>query len=96
MGFSLPWLLLLQSWGSRHTGSVAALHGLSCSETCGIFLDQESNLHPLHWKVDSYSLDYQGSPHPCFALQTGLEPSDKKHTGGMFDPQSLSGDVPAR
>ena len=52
----------------RHTGSVVALHGLSYSETCGIFLDQESNLHPLHWKVDSYSLDYQGSPHPCFAL----------------------------
>ena len=39
-GFSLQWLLLTQSPGSR--ASVVAGHGLSsCSEACGIFLDQD-------------------------------------------------------
>ena len=28
--------------GSRHTGSVVLMHGLCCSMTCGIFLDQVS------------------------------------------------------
>ena len=45
-GFSLRWPLLLGSMGSRHTGfsschtmgSVAVVHGLSCSKACGIFL----------------------------------------------------------
>ena len=38
MGFSLRWLLLLQSAGSRHTGfssSVVVAHRLSCSAACG-------------------------------------------------------------
>ena len=52
-GFSLQWLLLLQSMGSRHAGSVVVVHGLSCSAACGIFLDQGSNPCPLHWQVDS-------------------------------------------
>ena len=60
-GFSLRWLLLLWSTGSRHVGfsscgawaSIVAAHGLSCSVACGIFLDQVSNLCPLHWQVDS-------------------------------------------
>ena len=30
------------------------VHGLRCSETCGSFPDQRSNLCPLHWQVDSY------------------------------------------
>ena len=54
------WLLLLQSTGSRHAGSLAAalcsavgVHGLSCPVACGIFLDQGSNLCPLHWQADS-------------------------------------------
>ena len=34
-------------------GSVVVVHGLSCSEACGIFLDQESNLCPLPWQADS-------------------------------------------
>ena len=34
-------------------GSVVVVHGLSCLEACGIFLDQESNLCPLHWQADS-------------------------------------------
>ena len=30
--------------------------------TCGIFPDQGSNPHPLHWQADSYPLRHQGSP----------------------------------
>ena len=60
-GFSLQWLLLLQSPGSRHVGS-AVVHGLSGSMACGIFLDQGSNPRPLHWQVDSYPLCQQGRP----------------------------------
>ena len=35
------------------TGSVAVVHGLSCFKACGIFPDQGSNLHLLHWQADS-------------------------------------------
>ena len=72
-GFSLRWLLLLQSMGSRCTGfsscgtwasvvvarglqsagSVVAVHGLSCSATCGIFPEQGLNPCPLQWQADS-------------------------------------------
>ena len=60
-GFSLGWLLLLWSTGSRAhrlrllrcVGSVVASRGLSCPAACGIFPDQESNLCPLHWQADS-------------------------------------------
>ena len=69
-GFSLQWLLLLRSTGSRRAGfsscgawaSVVVAHGLSCSVTCGVFLDQGSNPCPLHWQVDSQPLCHQGSP----------------------------------
>ena len=53
MGFSSQWLLLLQSMGSRHAGSVVVAHGLSCSTACGTFPDQGSNQCPLHWQADS-------------------------------------------
>ena len=33
-------------------GSVVVAHGLSCPEACGIFLDQGSNLCPLHWQAE--------------------------------------------
>ena len=67
-GFSLQWLLLLQSMGSRGKGfngcstgltscstwaSVVVAHGFSCSVACGIFPDQGSNPCPLHWQADS-------------------------------------------
>ena len=60
-GFSLRWLLLLWSTGSRHKGfsicgvraSVVVAHGLSCSAACGIFPDQGSNPCPLHWQAYS-------------------------------------------
>ena len=40
--------------------------GLSCSESCGIFLDQGLNLCPLRWQADSYPLVHQGSPFSSF------------------------------
>ena len=68
--------LLLSSCGARashwvaslvwaqalgHTGSVVEAHGLSSPMTCGIFLDQGTNLCPPHWQVDSLPPDQQGS-----------------------------------
>ena len=32
---------------------VVEVYGLSCSEACGIFLDQGWNPCPLHWQADS-------------------------------------------
>ena len=48
--------------GLKSTASMVVVHRLSCSATCGIFLDLGSNLCPLHWRVDSYPLYDQGSP----------------------------------
>ena len=63
-GFShcRAWAQLLQLTGSRAWASVVVEHGLSCSAACGIFLDQESNLCPLHRQVDCKPLDHQVSP----------------------------------
>ena len=47
------------------TGSVVVVllsSGISCLETCGIFLAQGSNLCLLHWQVNSLPLSHQGSP----------------------------------
>ena len=38
------------------------MDGLSCSTACGIFLDQGSNMRPLHWQVDPILLSHLGSP----------------------------------
>ena len=64
VGFSLQWLLLLQSTGSRHAGfSTCGMWALECRlsscgtwaycAACGIFPDQGSNPCPLHWQADS-------------------------------------------
>ena len=37
-------------------GSIAVANGLSCPAACGIFPDQELNLHLLHWQADSQLL----------------------------------------
>ena len=72
MGFSLWWLLLLQSTGSRQMGfrscslktlklgSLVVQYRLSCSAAHGMFLDQGSNPCPLYRPVDSYPLYHQG------------------------------------
>ena len=46
-GFSLWWLLLLQSTCSGAWNQWCGT-GLSCFAACGIFLDQGSNWYPLH------------------------------------------------
>ena len=38
------------------------VHGLSCSEACGIVPDQGLNPCPLLWQVDFYPLCHQASP----------------------------------
>ena len=49
-------------------GSVAVAHRLSCSAACGgIFSDEGSNPHPLHWQADSFPMSYQGSPGACLS-----------------------------
>ena len=45
---------------------VVVAHELSCFVACGIFLDQKSNLCPLHWQADSYPLYHQGGSLRCF------------------------------
>ena len=44
------------------TGSVVLAHRLHSNLACGIFLDQGSNLCPLHWQANSYPLYHQGNP----------------------------------
>ena len=51
-GYLLPWLLLLQTMGSRVL-KLRCSQGVHCPTACGIFPDQGSNLDPLHWQVDS-------------------------------------------
>ena len=46
----------------QREGSVVVVHGLSCPEACGSFLDQGLNLGLLLWNMNSYPLDHQGSP----------------------------------
>ena len=50
------------STGSRHPGSVAVEHRLSCSMACGIFPDQRGNMCSLHWQANSQLPDHQGNP----------------------------------
>ena len=72
-GFSLRWLLLLQS-----TGSVVVAHGFSCPTACGIFPDQGLNLCLLHWQVDPSPLSHQGSPRSLI-LSWDLELKGLRH-----------------
>ena len=44
---------LFAEHGIQRGGSVVVVLVLSCSAACGIFLDQGSNLCPLHWQEDS-------------------------------------------
>ena len=71
-GFSLQWLLLLQSMASRLMATVIAVcrfgscgAELGCFLACGIFSDQGSSPCPLHWQADFYTLYHQGSPIYC-------------------------------
>ena len=48
--------------GLQSTSSTVVAHGLSCSETCGVFPDQGSNPCLLHWQAETLPLSHQGSP----------------------------------
>ena len=48
------------------SGSVVVAQGRNCSTAFGIFPDQGSNLHLLHWQVDLLPLSNQGSPQCMF------------------------------
>ena len=74
--------LWAQGWrlpGLQDTGSGVVVCGLSCSLACTIFLTQGSNLCLLHWQMDSFPLNHQGShdllnkvrPAYVFTLPTG-------------------------
>ena len=41
-------------------------HRLSCSVTCGVFLDQGQNPCLLHWQADYLPLSHQESPKNVF------------------------------
>ena len=63
---------LVAEHSSSAWASVGVAHGLSCSATSGIFLEQ--GLYPclLHWQVDSLLLSHQGSPNRAFMKQNFL------------------------
>ena len=44
--------------GTGFEGTGFGVPGLSCSEACGIFPDQGSNLWFLHWQADSLPLSH--------------------------------------
>ena len=50
------------AWSTGPRAHSVVVCGLSCSATCGNFLDQGSNPCPLHRQEDSYLLVHQGSP----------------------------------
>ena len=67
VGFSLQWLLLVQSTALEpadfggcssgaleRSGSAVVVQRLSCLEACGIFPDQGSNPGPLQCTEDSF------------------------------------------
>ena len=98
-GFSLRWLLLLRSMGSRlfsccgaralgSRASVVMAHRLSCSVACGIFTDRGLNPCPLHWEVDSQPLRHQGSP--CLAFLIAPPFSVLWRTGWFVRIQTLT------
>ena len=78
MGFgSCGWRAqYLQFWALEHKLNSCGTWGLSWSEACGIFLDQGSSPHLLHWQGDALPLSHQGSPLiayirlNCFGLET--------------------------
>ena len=60
-GLLMPWLSV---WGSRgvQAASAVVVCILGCPMACKIFLDQGSNLSPLHWQVDALPLDHWETP----------------------------------
>ena len=61
-GLLIAMASLVAERGLQSAGSVVVVHRLSCLTARGFFLDQELNLCPLRWEVDSSPLDHQRSP----------------------------------
>ena len=61
--FSFLWHMgsVIAAFRPQSTDSVVMVHWLSCCETCGIFLDQESSLCLVHWQADSLPQGQLGS-----------------------------------
>ena len=59
-------------WSTLKGSGSVVVPGLSCPVACGIFLEQGSNLWPLHWQVDSQPLDHQRSLESEYFLFTPL------------------------
>ena len=55
--------------------------GLLACTACGIFPDQGSHLHPLHWQADSQPSDHQGSPGQCISQLCYCNTRFQKVTG---------------
>ena len=72
--------------GLSSAGSIAVVHGLSCSEACGIFSDQQSNHHLLPWQVDSLPSSHQGSPQNT-NLKKHLHPN--VHSNIIYNCQNM-------
>ena len=64
------------SWALEHRLSSCGAEAL-LFQACGIFPDQGSNPHLLHWHVFSLSLSHQGSPE-LGVLLTGLQAKSPK------------------
>ena len=65
----------------QSSGSIVVVHGLSRSAASGIFLDQGSNLCPLHWQVDALPLHHPGSPF-IVKVPMQLEMRGSRRNGG--------------
>ena len=52
--------LVVATLGLESVGPAVVAHELSCPVACGIFLDLQSHLYPLHLQVHFYPLGYQG------------------------------------
>ena len=61
------------AWSPRRAGLIVVEYGLNYPKACRIFSDQGSNPCPLHWQVDSYPLDQQGSPSPVILQHSSLK-----------------------
>ena len=85
-GFSLRWPLLLRSTGSRCTGSVVVVHGLSCSAACGIFPAQGSNPCPCIGRQILNHCTTREVPTPLNVLAAAISPKVKVylHFGTSF------------
>ena len=71
--------------GLQSTGAIVTTRGLRCSEACGIFPDQGSNLCLLHWLVASLPLSHQGSPrHRFHGKETPLTVSSTSVSGNVI------------